>query len=310
VRLSPCGRIVDYLHSCYSTPARLIAGSDETFTIRYFRAAKDALGFPGNNAFGSLVWDRPILEPYQGTGCFTRQKTWDPGFNPGCPGTGPIANPEWFLTGLPPEQLLLPPPPPCCVYEDEGTLRFGFAFGGNQTRQTQRFKAGFVFGGRCVSPSGLKCGFSIGSRFVGPIQSHLKAGIRFGAILRKPLFLRCGFRFGCRQRAETQRLHAGLTFGTRMRTIPPVQMQAGFSFGSRLRTIPPQTTKAGFSFGCDAQTIGFPVYFVAGFSFGCQTNDETGQHLKAGFAFGCQSNDTTGTPLKAGFSFGLHLTQE
>ncbi len=105
--------IVDVLRSGYTAPARFTTGPGLTL-IRWFRAAPNAKLFPYPHAFGSHVWEDSRLEKDQGAGeiGFTRKWSWT-GKNPPA-GDHFEGKPEWFLTGLPVEELSKPATPNNC----------------------------------------------------------------------------------------------------------------------------------------------------------------------------------------------------
>jgi hypothetical protein len=105
---------MDWLNVCYTSAARLVAGSDETFTIRWYPAAPGAKTFPGEHAFGSHVWIDPHNGPWEGPGEIDQVRSKVKGINPGFTGQCVPDNPEWFLAGMPPSVLAGPDPARVC----------------------------------------------------------------------------------------------------------------------------------------------------------------------------------------------------
>lgn len=54
--IDPCGTVMDYLRSCYSTTARFKAGDPHTSVIKWYWAPDGADKFPDRHSFGSLNW--------------------------------------------------------------------------------------------------------------------------------------------------------------------------------------------------------------------------------------------------------------
>lgn len=115
---SPCGQIVEYLRTCYSTHFRLWIGGVETIVpARWFFAPKGAKEFAYPNAFVSNVWAKPGEESAPGPGEIDRKRVWDPGGAAGYQGQCFLGDPEWFATGQLPAGVLNPPIPffpGCC----------------------------------------------------------------------------------------------------------------------------------------------------------------------------------------------------
>jgi hypothetical protein len=107
---------MDYLHSCYTTPVRWRPDSDETITIRWYRAAPGASVYTAAHAFGSTVWDDDDFLSGDGPGEVPDSRTWIKCGTALYPGTAPVSNPDWLLTGVPAGQC----PPLPSWYGDVG----------------------------------------------------------------------------------------------------------------------------------------------------------------------------------------------
>lgn len=134
---------MDYLHSCYTAPARLIAGSDETFTVRWYRAAPGAKVYPFPHAFASSVWDDSVtLGRREGVGEFKHGHVWSPNRVYPFDGQCDVPNPDWLLHGLPQSVYDSGPPATLCCHTlaacDHGVI----AFNGQGVRATAMPSAG------------------------------------------------------------------------------------------------------------------------------------------------------------------------
>lgn len=107
--------VVDELRSFHLAPCRMLLGSGEVIWVRWYRARDDALPLPFPSAFASAVWitdyeeDSPPVgmqgPPPSAWGKIPSAYRWRPGAYPAPPGRHWHGKPEWFLTGLPPEEL-------------------------------------------------------------------------------------------------------------------------------------------------------------------------------------------------------------
>lgn len=223
-------------------------------------------------------------EPYQGVGCFTRQKVWDPGVNYGCPGTEPIEHPEWFLHGIPQDELLKPPPAPCCPpVTPAGLLQCGLGLGGRSVSAGYPWRIGIAFGGAqrlYRFPAGISIGFKIPPPYRGLF------GLSLGAQVRVYPFSsgRAGLMFGARFRDE-HRVSFGLNLGTRVLTsgFGLEIFAAGIGFGGRM--LVPRSATCGFSLGAKAIQAGVAR---CGFSLGANCGTDWRGAQAAGLQLGAQ----------------------
>jgi len=105
---------MDWLRSCYTAPCRFDAEGDATATIRWYKAAPDAKGFPGKHAFASSVWQDDHGLKFSGPGELRDDHKWSRNGKKPCPGQEWQGQLEWYATGLTPEILAGPHPVPCC----------------------------------------------------------------------------------------------------------------------------------------------------------------------------------------------------
>ncbi len=87
--------------SGYAVPIRWKEGSDDTITIRWFRCEPDAKTFPGEHAFGSLIWEGDHRQEWQGPGEVTRDREYRRLKGTGAKGEHFAGEQDWFLTGVP-----------------------------------------------------------------------------------------------------------------------------------------------------------------------------------------------------------------
>jgi hypothetical protein len=108
-----CGMIVELLHSGYSLPCKPFSDSDDTVTLRWFKARKGAKRFPFITAFGSHVWQGSD-PPTPGPGEVDGPQQWVETLLSPYDGQHFHGNPQWFRFGLPVAELLVPPAEPEC----------------------------------------------------------------------------------------------------------------------------------------------------------------------------------------------------
>lgn len=113
---NPCGMWVDYLHSFYRMPCKLIIGGVPTIvTLRWYKAPAGAQRLPFGSAIFSHVWDNNPGESIPGEiGEVGAPRTWDPGNNVGYQGQCYRGDPTWFQTGQLPALAGIPASPCLC----------------------------------------------------------------------------------------------------------------------------------------------------------------------------------------------------
>jgi len=91
-----------YLENGYTAAIRWRADSDETVTVRWYRAAPGAKVFTGPSAFGSTFWDDPNeiakTGPGEVAGSFSG---WSPSLPDPPPGQFTPTPPSYFEFGVP-----------------------------------------------------------------------------------------------------------------------------------------------------------------------------------------------------------------
>lgn len=95
---------MDYLEYGYTAAMRWRADSDETVTIRWYRAADDAKTYLEPHAFGSTVWDDPSEIANTGPGEVAGSiMGWSPSVPPPPAGLSTPTPADYLLFGAPPE---------------------------------------------------------------------------------------------------------------------------------------------------------------------------------------------------------------
>ena len=92
---------MDVLRSYSVQQARLLAGSDDTTPIRWYRCAPGALSFPGFHAFGSPVWEGDERQVTVGPGVNFYPLQWAPTKYPAPAGLHYHGELSWYQDGLP-----------------------------------------------------------------------------------------------------------------------------------------------------------------------------------------------------------------
>lgn len=121
---------VDYLHSFYRMPCKLVIGGvPTTVTLRWYKAPAGAQRLPFGSAIFSHVWDNNPGESIPGEiGEVGAPRTWDPGNNVGYQGQCYRGDPTWFQTGQLPALAGIPASPCLCQIPPafgSGTLVLG-----------------------------------------------------------------------------------------------------------------------------------------------------------------------------------------
>lgn len=100
---SPCGRVMDYLRSCYSTQMRYEAGDPtKVATVRWYFADPNQKGLSYPHCFGSLIWfsgqGNPLVGEVEGA-----KRVYAKGQKVGNPTTCAMTAPaDWWINGQPP----------------------------------------------------------------------------------------------------------------------------------------------------------------------------------------------------------------
>jgi hypothetical protein len=120
------GQVMDYLSSGYTSTARWGTGADETFTLRWYRAAPGAQVYQGMHAYGSTVWDNPLFDDSTKLGEIRPvYRDWSPSDPAAYDGTRPVVTPASLQYGVSAEVMDVP-----CVDGSigfMGTATTGFA---------------------------------------------------------------------------------------------------------------------------------------------------------------------------------------
>lgn len=107
--MSPCGMVMDYLRTFYTTDVRISIDPEVIVKVRWYKAPEGALIFPTSHAFGSSVWETNAREyPSPSIGEIDLSRKWDKGVPPpGVTGQGTQTPLSWFQDGIPASALPL-----------------------------------------------------------------------------------------------------------------------------------------------------------------------------------------------------------
>jgi hypothetical protein len=113
--MSPCGVVMGYCRSLAALPATLIAGEDRTVRVRWYFAKPDALVFPGYQAYDPPWWEgEQATDP--GPGVFGQTGNWrSRHYSAAGDGQHFRGQLQWFLTGIPSDQLAARPIADTCI---------------------------------------------------------------------------------------------------------------------------------------------------------------------------------------------------
>lgn len=100
---------MDILRSGYAAPMRVYRDSDDTIMVRWYKVDDDAPVFPGEHAMGSSIYYDDFGQGESPIGEVSGVREWRPTNLPHPPGDHVDGEPNWFLDGIPADQVNDPP---------------------------------------------------------------------------------------------------------------------------------------------------------------------------------------------------------